>query len=148
MPYLPLPYSNPPPPLLFALTLESSCAKALLTGEIEEWTERRGGCWVGGGRHGFLSIATDKRLQSIEEFPHISWIIGALREWLLLEISAGYDQDPGRDWSPTAIFIFFPFIFFFFGELGGCFLSAHSPLQLYSFPVPALLPLFPSLPFF
>ena len=107
------------------------------------------GGWVGGGRHGFLTMATDKRLQSIEEFPHISWIIGALRERLSFETNAGYHQDPGRGWSPTAIFIFFPFIFFLFlTEWGSCFLWAYSPLQFHSSLVLAFLPLFPFLSFF
>lgn len=52
-----------------------------------------GGGWGGrvrDGCHGSLTIATDKRLQSIEEFPHISCIIGAPRDGVhskqLLEI--------------------------------------------------------------
>lgn len=47
---------------------------------------------VGVGRHGFLTIATGKRLQSIEEFPDISWIIGAPRERLSFETNAAYRQ--------------------------------------------------------
>lgn len=35
----------------------------------------------------------------------------SLRERLLYETNAGYHQDPGRGWSPTAIFIFSPLHF-------------------------------------
>lgn len=96
---------------------------------------------VGGGRHGILTIATDKRLQSIEEFPHISWIIGALGERLSFETNAGYHQDPGRGWSPTAIFIFSPPSFFSFLErVGKLFFICLLPLAAPFFSYPSLAP--------
>lgn len=104
---------------------------------------------VRGGRHGFLTIATDKRLQSIEEFPHISWIIGALRERFSFETNAGYHQDPGRGWSPTAIFIPLFAPFFFFGETGEVVFYLLTPpcssILLLSLPCSCFFPLIPSL---
>ena len=40
-------------------------------------------------------MATDKRLQSIEEFPHISWIIGTSGVQLWLKTNAGYHHGVG-----------------------------------------------------
>lgn len=54
----------------------------------------------GVGCHGFLTIATDKRLQSIKEFPHISWIIEA-PERNSNAAHAGYRRDPARVPPPS-----------------------------------------------
>lgn len=137
-------FQSSSPSCLCVRTRKFLCKSFIKRGWGGRSEKRRGGGVVGGGRHGFLTIATDKRLQSIEEFPHISWIIGALRERHSLDTNAGYHQDPGRAWSPTAISSFSPS--FFFGKWGSCILTAYSPLQFYSSLVPALLPLFP--PFF
>ncbi len=147
--YLLLPYILILLPLFSLLSHSKVPVQELYKGGGGGETGRGGGGWVGGGRHGSLTIATDKRLQSIEEFPHISWIIGALRERLSFETNAGYHRDPGRGRSPTAIFIFFLLLFFsFLTEWGSCFLSAYSPSQFHSSLVPALLLLFPFLSFF
>lgn len=78
---------------------------------MAQWGEGGERGRVRGGRHGFLTIATGKRLQSIEEFPDISWIIGAPRERLSFETNTEYFQYPGRGGSPTAIFFFFFLLF-------------------------------------
>lgn len=146
---------NPPPQLcrispslilillpLFSLLLHSKVPVQ------ELYKEERGGGWVGGGRHGFLTIATDKRLQSIEEFPHISWIIGASENGSCTKQTLDIIRTLAGAGAPLPFSSFLPFIFnFFLTEWGSCFLSAYSPLQFHSPLVPALFPLFPLLSF-
>lgn len=89
----------------------------------------------GVGCHGFLTIATDKRLQSIKEFPHISWIIEA-PERNSNAANAGYHRDPAR--VPRPIFIH-PHLQLFhrWGKL--CFISLFSRLHS-SILCPCLVP--------
>lgn len=88
-------FSNPSPPLV-AFTLWKFLCKSFIktmgvVGVVG--TRGKGG---GVGCHGFLTIATDKPLQSIKEFPHISWIIWSLRKEKKKVANAGYHREPGR----------------------------------------------------
>lgn len=49
-------------------------------------------------------MATDKRLQSIVEFPHISWIIGASANGSRTNQTLGIVTVPGRNQSPRCHF--------------------------------------------
>lgn len=85
-------------------------------------------------------MATDKRLQSIEEFPHISWIIGALRERLSFETNAGYHQDPAGAGAPLPSSSFSPSFFSFFDRVGKLFFMSLLPLAVPFFSCPCLSP--------
>lgn len=88
-------------------------------------------------------MATDKRLQSIVEFPHISWIIGASANGSRANQTLGIVRVPGRGRSPRCHFhLRCPPTHHtsFFGvveRMGKLFFNPPS----HSFLVPALFPL-------
>lgn len=154
-PYPPPPNCAVPLSLLFWSSSPSSLCfctrkflcKSFIKGVGWEWgcrERRRGLSW------GWLSwIPHHSNWQTFTKHWGISsyqldyW---SLRERLLNETNAGYHQDPGRSWSPTAISSFLHF-FFFWSDWGSCLLPAYSPLQFHSSLVPSLFPLFPLLSF-
>lgn len=114
--YLSLSCSNPPPPV--SLLSHSKVP-------VQELYKGVGGAGSGGGglSWGWSSwIPHHSNWQTFTKHWGISsyqldyW---SLRERLLYETNTGYHQEPGRGWSPTAIFIFSPLIFFFFFDRVG-----------------------------
>lgn len=105
---------------------------------MAQWGEGGERGRVRGGRHGFLTIATGKRLQSIKEFPHISWIIGAPENGSHLKQMLDIIRTLAGLGAPLA----FPFFLSsYFGEAVDVFFFLPYP------PCSSILPYNPSLSF-
>ena len=138
MPYLPLPYSNPPPPLLFAFALESSCARALWRG----WGAGRGGRGLSWGWSSWIphhgNRQTFTKHWGISSYQLDYW---SPQRAALVRNKCWISSGPWQGLEPHCHLHLFPLHFFsFFDRVGKLFFMSLLPLAVPFFSCPCLSP--------